>query len=158
MNFIPDDRQRAELPDIPFFENITAEQIPGCRTHKTVEELQAEVRAVLKRMDCGNVNFMSGKTSEKPLRYGYQILFTYMGNKGRIDCVALPIRSETPVKKRQALAQALYLVRNALEAQLYAKYYQPGYEPIVPYLIDSKGVTMMQTLVERALPMLADGR
>lgn len=158
VNFIPDDKQ-AQYVETPFFEDITAKDIPGCETKKTIDQLQAEIRAVLKRLDCINIQFQSGKTSEKPTRYGYLIHFTCIGRKGRIDCVALPLRSETGHKKDRALAQALYLVRNALEAQLYAKFYQPGYEPIVPYLIDDKGVTVMQALVERGmLPMLSDGR
>jgi len=157
VNFIPDERQPQHL-ETPFYDDITAKDIPGCATEKSIDQIQTEIKAVLKRLDCANVLFMTGKTSDKPVRYGYQIHFTHFGQKGRIDCVALPIRNETPRKKERALAQALYLVRNALEAQLYAKFYQPGYEPIVPYLIDDKGVTMMQALVERALPMLSDGR
>lgn len=157
VTFIPDMPKAQELR-VPFFEDITAQDIPGCKTGKPVAKLQDEIIHLLARMGGGMVTFISGKVEGKPVRYGYQIHFYYGAAKGRIDCVALPLRSETPNKKDRALAQALYLVRNSLEAQLFAKFYQPGYEPIVPYLIDDKGVTVMQALVERGmLPMLASG-
>jgi hypothetical protein len=159
VNFIPDE-EKAAGPHIPFFEDITAKQIPGCHVEKSIETLQSEIRAVLKRLDCGEVSFQSGKTNDPPLRYGYQIHFLYMKHPGRVDCVALPIRDETPKRKDRALAQALWLVRNALEAQLYSQYYQPGHMTILPYLINEQGETIMQQVAIKAVlaPMLSDGR
>lgn len=157
VNFIPD--KQMQPPAVPFFEDITARDIPGCRTKKSVESLQKEIVAVLKRLDCGNIIFQSGKTADRPPRSGYQIHFTYLGHKGRIDCVALPVRNPYGKNPDRALAQALYLVRNSLEAQLYSSVYQPGYAPIAPYLIGEKGRTVMEALVESGmLPLLADGR
>ena len=158
VNFIPDMPKAPELR-VPYFEDITAADIPGCKTGKSIAKLQAEITQLLARMGASMVTFVSGRTDTKPVRYGFQIRFSYGPRGGEIDCVALPIRYETTNKKDRALAQALYLVRNGLETQLHSSMFQPGYLPIVPYLIGDNGKTVMKMMVESGmLPMLSDGR
>ena len=106
VNFIPDMPKAPELR-VPFFEDITAADIPGCKTGKSLDKLQTEITQLLARMGGGMVTFIPGKTDTKPYRYGFQIRFFYGPREGQIDCIALPIRSETYNKKDRALAQEI---------------------------------------------------
>jgi hypothetical protein len=153
MQFIPE-QPRAVKQEIKYFEDVKAKDAPGYSTTKKPDALQREITELIYRLNGQGVIFTPGQYPTVPQRYGFQITFL-MGNiKGRIDCAALPLRSETPLKKSQALAQALYLVRQWLEAEVFSSIYRPGSMPLVPYLIGSGGKTVLEGLIEsQVLPM-----
>ncbi len=154
--FIPD-LKAAQTP-IPYFESQGA-TIPGRATTKRQDALQEEIRLCLLRLGAYAVSFTPGKYPGRPERHGYRIEFMFSGVAGRIDCAALPIRHETPGKKDRALAQALFLVRNKLEATLYASVYEPNSIPLIGYLISPKsGQTVTEGLTSSGiLPALTSG-
>lgn len=153
-NFIPD-APKGFGGNVPYFEDIRAADIKGRRTEKAVSLLQRECVDLLTRLGAHSIGFVSGMYPGKPQRYGYQVQFGYGSVRGRIDCAALPLRSETTLKKDRALAQALYLLRMELEAQVNAWVYKPGAIPLVPYLIGAGDKTVTEALVEtRTLPSM----
>lgn len=154
MSFIPDKLEQP-APNIPYFEEQQGEKIPGRATEKSVTKLQEEIKELLLKLGAFQVLFTPGKFDGKPPRYGYEMTFKLEGHPGRMKIAALPIKSETPQRKDRALAQALYLVRNWLEAEVYSQVYRPGTIPLVPYLIGADGKTVTETLIDMGtLPML----
>src|SRR5258706_2653562 len=153
--FIPD--LTAKKPSsIPYFEDSSKLAVPGRGTTKTHEQLQKEVVKLLAELGAYSVTFTPGNLDEAPIRYGFRIDFRFEGAMGRIDIAALPIRHTHPTKKYAALAQALYLFRDKIQAQVYASIYEPGSIPLVPYLINPQsGKTVTEGLIEFGmLPML----
>jgi len=157
MNFIPDQLHATKL-DIPFFEEQKGENIPGRGTTKSCEKLQQEIRELMLKLEAFNTVFTPGTFADKPKRYGYRLTFRLAGVAGRMEIAALPIRNETATRKDRALAQALYLVRNWLEAEVFSQVYRPGSMPLVPYLIGAGDKTVIEALVESgSLPLLVSG-
>lgn len=155
-NFIPDHLQPLDRV-VPYFEDHKS--IPGYRTTKSTKRLQNEIASLFDRLGGGGVTFIPGTFDGKPLRYGYSIAFFLEGGvKGRIEIAALPLRHYTDTKKEKALAQALYLLRNKLEAQAFELIYEPGSIPLLPYLIGEGGRTVTEALIgSGALPQLTAG-
>ncbi len=157
MQFIPD--LKTPVQSVPFFEDSKQLEIPGRGTEKSIDRLQKEVTNILAKLAASNIPTGSGKADSVPTRYGFQIHFRFASGVGRIDCLALPIRREIPSKKREALAQALYLLRNKLEAEYYAVMYEPNGFPLIPYLIGANGKTVTEELISTGnLPMIGSGR
>lgn len=158
MNFIPETPTQKSVK-APFFEDSEKLKIAGRGTTKSLEALQSEIKQRLAELGAGGVNFHQGKFDDKPLRYGFQIYFNLNGIPGRIDAAALPMRSEAPKKKEQALAQALYFVRDWLDVELRTSMFRPGNVALLPYLIGANGKTVVEALVEtHQLPMLVSGK
>lgn len=155
-SFIPDDFD-LKAAEVPWFEDASAELgIKGHGTRKSIETLKTEVKAAMSSMGGGVSAFLNGRWPGKPLRYGYEIRFAYGSREGRIQIATLPMRHETPGKKEQALKQALYTVRDALEAQFNAGILMPGNAPLVGYLLDDHGRTMGEVLSgEMGVPLLS---
>lgn len=135
-NFIPN-KPTPLFQKPPFFEDIKAADVPGRRTEKKVSVLQGEVVEALVKLGAIGVYFLDGTFDGSPKRYGFAVHFTLQGIPARIDIAALPLRSDA--NKDRALAQALFLLRNRLEAQYYAAAYEPGLIPLLPYLIGPDG-------------------
>lgn len=153
VNFIPDNTPETEVV-VPWFEDSQKEGIEGYATTKTPEALQSEIRGLMVRLNAYNVRFTSGVLDAKPKRYGYQIHFQLNGMPGRIDCAALPIKSETPARKQVAQAQALYFVRDWLAVEVRSTMFRPGAMTLLPYLIGENGKTVTEALIETyALPI-----
>ncbi len=143
---------------IPYFEDAQSEKIPGRGTEKSVGSLQTEIADLLNRMGATLIQFKPGVFDENPKRYGFQITFWLSGCAGRIDCAALPMRNEAPKRKDRALAQALYLLRDELQAQVYSMMHKPDSIPLVPYLVGPGGKTVTEWLVEeQQIPLLPQG-
>lgn len=158
MNFIPENLKSSTV-QVPYFEDVKASDIPGRGTEKSLQRLQDEASQMLMKLGAGGIYWVQGTFPGTPERFGFQIHFNYNGIPGRIDCAALPLRGSGKVKKDRALAQAVYLVRNWLEAEVYAHVYRPGAVPLVPYLLGEGGKTVTEALIEsRALPMLGGGK
>ncbi len=154
-SFIPE--LEKSISTVPFFEENAKLKIPGRGTHKTAAKLQAEIAKLLGELGAFAVTFYAGKFDTKPVRYGYQISFRYANADGRIDVLALPMRHETPAKKQDALEQALYLLRNKTEAQVYARFYEAAGSALIPYLIGAGGLTVVEAVNNGGnLPMLAN--
>ncbi|MBN1964882.1 MAG: hypothetical protein JW910_09555 [Anaerolineae bacterium] len=146
--FIPDKLLPPEQA-VPFFEDSQKMDIPGRGTKKSVKVLQGEIVGALGRLGAGVSLIVPGTVSAgEHTRCGFQIQFVYGGLPGRIDCVALPIRNESPRAKDRALAQALYLLRDELLAMALSAMHKPGAVPLLPYLIGSGGKTVTEALVE----------
>lgn len=153
--FIPD-KVALQAQAVPWFEDQSEKKIPGRGTEKTLAQLQAEIMELMARLGAGGVVFMPGTHPGTPKRYGFQLHFNINGTGGRIDIAALPIKNETPAKKDRALAQALYLVRNWLEAEVFSSVYRPGAIALLPFLIGDKGLTVTEAMIQSGtMPLLA---
>jgi hypothetical protein len=158
VKFIPEPVTTA-APKVPFFEDSQDRKIPGRGTEKSAEKLQAEIRQLMLELDAGNIVFSPGQFEVAPgipQRHGWLITFSLNGLPGRMEIAALPMRHETPSVKDKALRQALYLVRNWLESEVFSAMYRPGAVPLIPFLIGvgDKTVTEMM-LASGELPMLS---
>jgi len=155
MPFIPD-KLELQAQEVPYFEDSQQRDIPGRGTEKTLTRLQQEVINILARLGASSVQFVPGIHDGSRKRHGYQNRIWYGGIQGRIDCAALPLRSETAGKKDRALAQALYLLRDELRAMVQSAVYKPGAVPLVPYLIGPGRKTVTEWLIEsQDVPQLA---
>lgn len=155
--FIPEAPRAPEL-SVPFFEdNLLDKTVPGRGVEKPVEYYQKQIRELMLKLGAALVQFTPGTFPTQPKRYGYLITFSLNGIQGRIECAALPMRSETATRKDRALAQALFLLRTWLEGEVYSAVYRPGAIPLVPFLIGNDGKTVTEALLERGLPQLSAG-
>ena len=145
--FIPD-KLEGQMMDVPFFEDSQEEKVPGRGTKKSIQALQNEIINLLARLGAGSVRFTLGQYPGELPRYGFQVFFWYGGAQGRIDCAALPMRNETEHRKDRALAQALYLLRDELQAMAYSTLHKPGAIPLVAYLMGENGKTVTEHLIE----------
>lgn len=139
MEFIPDDQ--GDLT-VPFFEDASsALGVVGYTTSLSEAKLQAKVKQAM--ADLGGVvtGFQSGKFGN---RHAYRIEFIYQGSAGRIDIACLPVRKETPARLRQTKRQALFSVWKRLESQFNSMLVSPGDVPLVPYMLNEKGQTMLE--------------
>ena len=100
------------------------------------------------RLGASGIIFTDGKFPTSPPRYGYRIEFQFYGMSGRIDAAALPIKSETAIKKDKALKQCLFLLAQWLEGEFSSLMYRPGAIPLMPYLLGSGGKTIVEQMVE----------
>ena len=99
-------------------------------------------------------HFQSGKFAD---RYGYRIEFIWRGARGRIDVAALPLRKETPGKIKRCKRQALFSVMHKLQGQFNSQLNMPGDVPLVPYMLDASGRTLIEAMREEGqLPALTD--
>lgn len=159
MNFVPDEKKLASEIDVPYFEDATTARhgVHGQSTSKTLDVLQAEIRSAIGLLGGSVQAFVPGTFVGKRKRYGYELHFELSGQEGRIRIAALPLKSETETKKRQALKQALYTVREQLVAQYNMLLLSPGGNPLLPYLLID-GKTVAEVYEERfAVPMLSSG-
>lgn len=161
--FIPD-RPETPVRDVPYFEDSQEHDVPGRGTHKTVAQLKEEIVVVLARLGGAGARFIPGTFPGKPPRIGFLIVFTVAGAEGltiegRIQCAALPFRLNDTAKKRdRALAQALYVLRDKLQAMVHAYIYEPDSLPLVPYLVGDGGQTVTEAIrALRALPFGDEG-
>ena len=59
-------------------------------------------------------------------------------------------------KRKQALKQALFTVREMLDSQFNSGVLIPGSAPLIPYMIDDKGRTLAEALSkEDSIPLLS---
>lgn len=152
--FVPD-KTELQKQAVPYFDDQSDAKIPGRGTEKSLASLQGEIIELMGRLGAGGVTFVPGTHPGTPKRYGFQIRFNINGVQGRIDVAALPIRNETVNRKDRALAQALFLIRNWLEAEVFSSIYRPGTISLLPFLIDDTGRTVTETLLfSGKLPLL----
>lgn len=171
MTFIPAPIEGRDLEYVPYFDDIykSGSGIPGSSAKGSIEDYQMQIEALIRQLNATHVQFVqghypgqgdpsAGSGQVQPDRYGYQILFRLNGNPGRIDVAALPIRRESRHKIDRAKAQALFLVRDWLQSEVYSHLYRPGSITLIPYLIGDDGRTVTETLLQsKALPMLQGG-
>ncbi len=157
MEFIPD---AIEVQNVtaPYFDDQRENEnirIPGYSVVKSHKYYKNEIITLLGKLGAGGVEFTLGTFPTIPPRYGFLITFNLNGVKGKIEAIALPIRKETRARKDRTLAQALYLIANMLQSEVYTVMIMPGSIPLVPYLIGNDGKTVTEALVEsKQLPML----
>ncbi len=156
MTFIPDDMEKKEAA-VPWFEDAKAELgIKGHSTNKSIEELKIEIKSAMSRLGGGVTLFISGKFPTSPARIGYQIQFSYGSREGRIEIAALPLKKYTSTKETQSKKQALYTVREMLEAEFNSGILVPGSAPLVPFLLDDQGNTLAETMhIQSNIPLLS---
>lgn len=155
--FVPNEKKTL-YPQTPWYEESQKLDIPGRGTTKSVEKLLQEIRNVMYKLQAVVIGITPGKY-ENGTRDGFLIEFYYEGMRGKLKCAALPVKDHhykrRPKKLDRAQAQALYLIRDWLQAELHASVYQPGYIPLVQYLLGPSGKTTMETFaIEGNLPML----
>ena len=158
MQFIPNQPKVARR-SVPYFED-SPHNIPGYRTRKSIPTLQSEVISILHDLGGMAAHFLEGtyKGDAGQVRYGYSIQFSQYGNPARLDCAALPIKTETETKKTQAIAQALFLLRDELKAIYFSNVHKPNGFPLIEYLVGPNGRTLSEELVASGtIPMLGAG-
>lgn len=158
MNFIPDEVSQ-ELK-VPWFEDATtaAHGVRGHNTSKSLETLQAELRAEIGRLGGTVQHLVAGAFEGRPKRYGYLIHFTFQAHEGQLAVAALPLKKETPAKKTAALKQALFTVREHLRAQYNMLLLSPGGNPLLPYLLADGKRTVAELYRDHyEVPMLTSG-
>lgn len=156
MGFVPDD-VKADDVHVPWFEDASSELgVKGHRTNKTIDDLKIEIRAAMSALGGGVTSFRTGHWPGEDTRYGYEIRFKYGQREGRIQIAGFPMKRETDGKREQCLKQALFTVRDSLQAQLNARWLMPGNAPLVGFMLDDKGRTLAEALAEQsAIPLLA---
>lgn len=141
---------------VPYFEDANSSNTSGHATGKTPDKLQAEVIGLMSQLGGVAARFEEVAWESEPKRYGYVVRFIVINAddsaiKCRIPLAALPMKQETPVKRRQVLAQVLYAFRETLQGELNALRYRPGYAPFAAHMIEPQsGKTLMETIAEQA--------
>lgn len=155
MRFVPIMPQYGTV-DVPFWEDETAE-VPGRHLSKPLQFYQNDVAAQLGRFGAIVTSFVPGEYVGGPhKRYGFRIMFAVDAMSHRIDCVAVPMRRETPAKKTKALSQACYLLARKLEAMSVAYIYEPNSMPLLPYMVGDGGATVTEAIQRTlALPVFS---
>ena len=153
--FIPDDID-VKAPEIPWFEDASSELgVKGHGTRKSIDELKTEIKSAMSKLGGGVTSFISGTYPTVPVRLGFLIEFKYGTREGKIEVAALPMKKDTPAKRRDALKQALYTVRESLEAQFNSRLNMPGNAPLVGWLLDDQGRTLSEVLAgDAGIPLL----
>lgn len=138
MPFIPE--QPTEIQKVPYFEEARKEDgWEGQATEKSVRALQGEIREALSLLGGTITSFQAGHFDEIE-RSGYRIEYIVEAASGRempgrIDIAALPVRSDTPRKRDQALRMALYMVHRSLKGVWLLQQLSPGYSALVPFML-----------------------
>lgn len=143
--FIP--KQQQFKAKVVYFEDSAAEHIPGYSTSKKIDSLKSEIGTLLARMGAQMVVITEGTFDGSPNRDGYEITFMLGKTQARLHCAALPVRKETTARKQQALRQALYLLRDWLQASILFNLNQPPADVLVPFMIGKDGRTVAEGLL-----------
>lgn len=144
MEFKPDIDEKDLV--VPFFEDAKNEDgVIGYTTQKSIKQLKAEITAGFGRLGGSVIGFQSGKFGN---RYGFRIEFTFAGVPGRMDVACLPIRKETETKVDKTKRHALYSVQKRLEAEYSTMLVMPGDVPLMPYMLNDKGQTILEVMRE----------
>jgi len=153
MDFKPDVDEKDLV--VPYFEDASNEDgVIGYTTQKSQKKLKAEITAGFGRLGGSVVGFQSGKFAN---RYGFRIEFTFAGVPGRMDVAALPIKKETESKVDKAKRHALYSVQKRLEAEYSTMLVMPGDVPLMPYMLNDSGKTILEMMRESGqLPALPE--
>lgn len=150
MEFIPDDHDNLK---VPYFEDASSLLgVIGHSTQRSEQELRVEIERAMGHLGAAVLLFQAGKFGN---RYGYRIEFRWGGARGRIDVAALPLRKETPGKIKRCKLQALFSVMHKLQGQFNSQLNMPGDVPLVPYMLDASGRTLIEAMREEGqLPAL----
>jgi hypothetical protein len=155
MTFI--EEKPAAALHVPFYEDADAKAAPGYSTSKNPEALQAEIIMLIDKMGGSQPMFRAGMFEmDGRERYGYVLDFRFVGMPAALKVAGLPMRSETPTKKRQVQAHALYVIREWLISQKTARLFSPGSEPLAQYIFTSSadGITFGEFVVSGQLASL----
>lgn len=137
-----EDEHQSDQPSVPFFEDATKKDhgVKGHTTGKSLEKLKSEVRSAIARLGGGvhriqHVKFPDPEKGEA--RYGFVVTFDYLGHPAEMKIAGLPLKNPTDTKKDQSMKQALYTIRESLEAQHNQYLLSPGSHPLLPYVLDA---------------------
>ena len=131
---------------IPFWEDASnADGVMGYTTGKKIKELKVLITGDFGKIGGSVISIVEGKNLAGT-RYGYQINFTFRGMPGRLVVMALPIRKETPSKINKAQRHALISVHARLVSQYNTALVMPGDIPLMPWLLNAEGQTMVEYL------------
>ena len=148
--FIPD--ESGDLT-IPFFEDANNSLgVVGYTTSLSETKLQSKIKQAM--ADLGGIvtGFQFGMFGE---RHAYRIEFIYQGSAGRMDIACLPLRKETEARLRQTKRHALFSVWKRLEGLFNSMLVSPGDAPLVPYMLNEQGMTMLEWMRDEGrLPAL----
>lgn len=151
MQFIPDEKDKDEII-VPFLEDARADFAPFYSSSKTIKQASAELEKEMAKLGASVLRIISGKFSiDGKTRLGYVIDFTLYGHQGQIKVAALPIRSKTENKEKQARVQALLNVVQWVQAMVTSRVFSPGENPLVPYLLAADGTRILEKIVQGAL-------
>jgi hypothetical protein len=153
MDFVPDERD--DGLNIPYFEDASSVLgVIGHSTQRSEKELRIAIELAMGHLGASVSLFQAGKFGD---RYGYRIEFIWRGARGRIDVAALPLKKETKGRIKRCKQQALFSVMHKLQGQFNSQLNMPGDVPLVPYMLDTQGRTLIEAMRERdELPALTD--
>ena len=159
MNFVPDGKA-SQLLRVPYAgEARAADGWQGQDTGRSIETLKSDVVVAMGRLGGVVHGFQRGSYRvDDQDRAGVQISYSVEapGGKmvyGRLDVAALPVRQPARHRNAQrildrrneaALAMALYNVVQTLRAQWVLAQLNPGYVPLMPWLLGDKGKTLTE--------------
>lgn len=156
MQFTPDENKANDAISVPFLEDARADFAPFYSSNKTVKQATAELEKEMAKLSASVIRMQSGKFEVNgKSRLGYLIEFSLYGLKGQLTVAALPIRKSTPVKENQARVQALLNVVQWGQTMVTQRVFAPGENPLIPYLLASDGIPIIQKIVGGLLPQLA---
>ena len=159
MHFTPEGRS-SQLLRVPFASEARAQDgWQGQNTGRSVETLKSGIVQAMARLGGVVHGFQRGSFRiDDQDRAGVQITYSVEapGGKmvyGRLDIAALPVRP--PARNRNfqrvlerrnedALAMALYNVVQAMRAQWVLAQLNPGYVPLMPWLLANKNQTLTE--------------
>ena len=158
-NFVPDQKVSVE---IPFYSDVTSDggRWRGHTTSKSVGALEAEVTRAFGNLDALIVSFVSGTFYVDGLeRQGYRIEYAVSRGEdkrlGRMEIAALPVKKDEKLhrtyekRRKGALKQMLYMIRDALRGLLDLQVLAPGTAPMLLWLLDAEsGKTFSQLWIE----------
>lgn len=162
MEFVPDDQTAEERGvEVPYWRDASKRKhgIEGKETGKRISTLKGEIKTAVRNLGGAVEKIERGQFPHfDPPREGFVVQFYLDGNPGAIPVAALPFNPDKPEPtdrmKKQALRQALYSARNALEAQHNLRILSPGANPLLPHLLMPGGdMTLAEAYdQERGLP------
>lgn len=145
-NFIPNVDEN--LVDVPYFEDArNSDGVVGYATRKTVAELEQLVRVGFGKLG-GSVNkFQFGKSLDGK-RHAIRVHFTFKGVPGRMDMFGLPLKNNTKGKIDIVKRHILYSLWKRVESEFSTLMLMPGDVPLVPYMLNANGQTMLEFMRE----------
>ena len=133
---------------VPFFEDArNSDGVVGYATRKSVAELEQLVRVGFGKLG-GSVNkFQFGKSLDGK-RHAIRVHFTFKGVPGRMDMFGLPLKNNAKSKIDTVKRHILYSLWKRVESEFSTLMLMPGDVPLVPYMLNDKGQTILEMMRE----------
>lgn len=154
MEFIPDETTSDKIT-APFIEDARADFAPFYSSNKTIRQAKSDVENKLAKLGAAILRIQPGTfTVDKSKRFGYIIAFLLGGHEGKIQVACLPIRKHTAKKEKQVKVQALLNAAQWLQTLITQQVFNPGANPLTPYLLIDGNKTMLEYMTEKQTDLM----